>query len=177
VSGSPSLSEVALNTLLWEAAVMTLVIGFVELNLPKGKNDPRDFGWVLLSGALLETIAMGFIIADRNIFGATVAAAFILLLWALGLPLAIGGGNRMAVNHAVWFTGLLFLGFTIFAAQHGLYTLSVALGLLVIVTIFLGAAGYTGNAALRKVGAAASLVDAFVFLIMAYAGAVGIALP
>jgi len=171
------MSEVALNTLLWEAAVMTLVIGFVELNLPKGKNDPRDFGWVLLSGALLETIALGFIIADRNVFGATVAAAFILLLWALGLPLAIGGGSRMAVNHAVWFTGLLFLGFTIFAAQHGLYTLSVALGLLVIVTIFLGAAGYTGNAALRKVGAAASLIDAFVFLVMAYAGAVGIALP
>jgi hypothetical protein len=53
----------------------------------------------------------------------------------------------------------------------------VALGLLVIVTIFLGAAGYTGNAALRKVGAAASLIDAFVFLVMAYAGAVGIALP
>ncbi|ESQ25117.1 MAG: hypothetical protein OSP8Acid_11590 [uncultured Acidilobus sp. OSP8] len=44
MSGSPSLSEAALNTLLWEAAVMTLVIGFVELNLPKGKNDPRDFG-------------------------------------------------------------------------------------------------------------------------------------
>ena len=128
-------------------------------------------------GTLLETIALGFIIADRNVFGATMAAAFTLLLWAVGLSLAIGGGNRMAVNHAVWFTGLLFLYLTMFAAQHRLYTLSVALGLLVIATIFLGAAGYTGNATLRKVGAAASLVDAFVFLVMAYAGAVGIALP
>jgi hypothetical protein len=157
---------------------MTLVIGFVELNLPKGKNDPRDFGWVLLSGALLETIALVGLIADGNAFGAIMAAAFTLLLWALGLPLAIGGGNRMAVNHAVWFTGLLFLFLTIFAAGHGLYALSVALGLLVIATISLGAAGYTGNATLRKIGAVASLIDAFVFLIMAiYAGTVGIALP
>jgi hypothetical protein len=99
---------------------MTLVIDFVELNRLKGKNDPRDFGWVLLSGALLETIALvGFIIADGNAFGAIMAAAFTLLLWALGLPLAIGGGNRMAVNNVVWFTGLLFLFLTIFAARPG----------------------------------------------------------
>jgi len=172
------MSEAALSTLLWGAAVMTLVIGFVELNRLKGKNDPRDFGWVLLSDALLETIALVGFIADGNAFGAIMAAAFTLLLWALGLPLAIGGGNRMAVNHAVWFTGLLFLFLTIAMAGHGLYTLSMALGLLVIATISLGAAGYTGNATLRKIGAAASLVDAFVFLIMViYAGAVGIALP
>ena len=47
-----------------------------------------------------------------------------------------------------------------------------------IATIPLGVAGDMGNATLRKIGAVASLIDAFVFLLMAiYAGTVGIALP
>jgi len=57
------LAHVAMNTLLWEAAVMLLVIGFVEMGI--GKNEPKDFGVVLLSGAIMETIAMAFVIDSR----------------------------------------------------------------------------------------------------------------
>lgn len=92
-----SVAQTALNTLFWEAAVMLLVIGFVNVGV--GKNEPRDFGIVLLSGALMETIAMAFIIMEGDVFGATVAAAFVLLLWMLGIGLIIGK-NLMAMNHA-----------------------------------------------------------------------------
>ncbi|WP_456329112.1 hypothetical protein [Archaeoglobus sp.] len=172
---SENLAHVAMNTLLWEAAVMLLVIGFVEMGI--GKNEPKDFGIVLFSGAIMETIAMVFVILGGDIFGATVAAAFIMLLWFLGIALILGGTNRMAINHAVWFTGVLFLGFTLFAFQIGHMTLAAALGLLVLVTWLLSLANYTGNHTFGKVAGALSFIDAWIFLAMAYANVVGIALP
>ncbi len=170
------LAHVAMNTLLWEAAVMLLVIGFVEMGI--GKNEPKDFGFVLLTGAIMETIAMCFVIAGGDIFGATVAAAFIVLLWALGLSLTCGGGNRIAINHAVWFTGVLFALFTAFTLQLGHMTLSAALGLLVLVCFGLSLANYTGKHSIGKIAGALSFIDGWIFLIMAYANATGtIALP
>ncbi len=165
------LAHVAMNTLLWEAAVMLLVIGFVEMGI--GKNEPKDFGVVLLSGAIMETIAMAFVIAGGDIFGATVAAAFILLLWFLGFALILGGTNRIAINHAVWFTGVLFLGFTAFTAKLGLVTLTIGLGLLVPICWLLSAANYTGQHSLGKLAGLLSFIDGWVFLAMAFANATG----
>ncbi len=171
-----NIAHVAMNTLLWEAAVMLLVIGFVEMGI--GKNEPRDFGIVLLSGAIMETIAMAFVISAGDIFGATVAAAFILLLWFLGIALILGGTNRMAINHTVWFTGVVFLGFTMFTLQHGLMTLSVAFGLLAPMCWLLSAANYTGIRILGKIAGALSFIDAWIFFAMAFANATGmITLP
>jgi len=169
------LAHVAMNTLLWEAAVMLLVIGFVEMGL--GKNEPKDFGIVLLSGAIMETIAMSFVIAVVDIFGATVAAAFILLLWFLGFALILGGTNRIAINHAVWFTGVLFLGFSVFTYKLGLVTLTAGLGLLVPITWLLAIANYTEIHILGKIAGALSFIDGWIFLAMAYANATGLQLP
>ncbi len=172
---APPLHAVAMNTLLWEAAVVLLVIGFVEMGI--GKNDPKDFGIVLLSAAIMETIAMAFVIAGRDIFGATVAAAFIMLLWFLGFALILGGTNRIAINHAIWFTGVLFAGFSMFTYNLGLVTLTAALGLLVPVCWLLAASNYTGIHILGKIAGALSFIDGWIFLYMAYAGAVGMHIP
>ncbi len=169
------LAHVAMNTLLWEAAVVLLIIGFVEMGI--GKNEPKDFGIVLLSAAIMETIAMVFVILGGDIFGATVAAAFIMLLWFLGFALIFGGTNRIAINHAVWFTGVLFLGFSAFTFQLGLMTLTAALGLLVPVTWFLAIANYTGKHIFGKIAGALSFIDAWIFLLMAYGNVVGLQLP
>uniref|UniRef100_A0A7J3TK11 Uncharacterized protein n=1 Tax=Geoglobus ahangari TaxID=113653 RepID=A0A7J3TK11_9EURY len=70
--------------------------------------------------------------------------------------------NRIAINHAVWFAGVLFTAFTL---QLGHLTLSAGLGLLVLVCFGLSVANYTGK-------------DAWIFLAMAYANATGtIVLP
>jgi hypothetical protein len=169
-----SVTETALNTLFWEAGVMLLVIGSVNLGI--GKNEPRDFGIVLLSGAIMETIAMVFVISAGNIMGATIAAAFVLLLWMLGIGLIIGK-NLTAMNHALWFTGIFFTLITIETAKLGLITLSIALGLLSPITILLAATHYAGKPMLAKVAGALSFIDGWIFFVMAYAGAVGLVLP
>jgi len=174
---APSLSETAMNTLLWEAAVMTLVIGLVNMGVGRDKVNLRDYGVIILSGAIMETLATGFVIADKDIFAATVAAAFVLLLWILGVALTIGGTNLYLANHALWFTGVLFALFTVFAAWKHLVFLSTALGLLVPLTFCAAIHGYKGSAACAKIAGVCSFIDGFVFLIMAFAGAVGIALP
>ena len=166
-----NVGHVAMNTLIWEAAVMLFVIGIVEMGI--GNNEPKDFGIVLLSGALMETVAMCFVIASGEMFGATVAAAFVLLLWFLGIALTLGGTNRMAINHSVWFTGVLFLAFTIFVAQHGMVWLTVALGLLVPITWLLSLANYTGKHALGKIAGFLSFIDGWIFFILALGHVVG----
>ena len=163
------LAHVAMNTLLWEAAVVLLVIGFVEMGI--GKNEPKDFGIVLLSAAIMETIAMCFVIAGGDIFGATVAAAFIMLLWFLGFALIFGGTNRIAINHAIWFTGVLFLGFTVFTASLHLITLTLGLGLLVPICWLLAAANYMGVHTLGKAAGVLSFIDGWIFMAMAFANA------
>ncbi|MFP3211558.1 MAG: hypothetical protein RXR16_08700, partial [Thermocladium sp.] len=55
------------------------------------------------------------------------------LLWMLGIGLIIGK-NLTAMNHALWFTGIFFALITIETAKLGLVTLSIALGLLPLVT-------------------------------------------
>ena len=175
---APSLSETAMNTLLWEAAIMTLVIGLVNMGVGRDKVNLKDYGVIILSGAIMETMATGFVIADKNIFAATVAAAFVLLLWILGVALTLGGTNLYLANHALWLTGILFALFTAFAAwKLHLVFLSLALGLLVPLTWCAAVHGYTGNEACAKIAGVCSFIDGFVFLIMAFAGAVGIALP
>ncbi|MGC8543489.1 MAG: hypothetical protein ACP5NQ_06075 [Vulcanisaeta sp.] len=169
-----SIDQTALNTLFWEAAVMLLVIGFVNLGI--GKNEPRDFGIVLLSGALMETIAMAFVIVQGNIFGATVAAAFVLLLWMLGIGLLIGK-NLMAMNHALWFTGLFFALITAELIRLGVVMLSFAIGLLPIITILLAIAHYLNKTALNRAAGIVSVIDGFAFFVLAFAGAAGIVLP
>ncbi|GAB6944395.1 hypothetical protein [Vulcanisaeta sp. JCM 14467] len=169
-----SVAQTALNTLFWEAAVMLLVIGFVNVGV--GKNEPRDFGIVLLSGALMETIAMAFIIMEGDVFGATVAAAFVLLLWMLGIGLIIGK-NLMAMNHALWFTGIFFALITAeLIAMHAIM-LSIAIGLLPIITILLSIAHYMNKPMIGRIAGMVSIIDGFLFFVLAYAGAVGIVLP
>ncbi len=168
------MAHVAMNTLIWEASVMLWVIGFVELGI--GENDPKDFGWVLLSGALLETIALAFLIAAKDMFGATAAAAFILLLWALGSGI-LAGGNRIVQQHAVWWTGIYFLAAGIFLAVHGIVVVTIAFLLLVPVTWALALGGYTGNHTWSKIGGFLAAIDGIIFLIMAVASAIGYKLP
>ncbi|WP_243665614.1 hypothetical protein [Vulcanisaeta sp. JCM 16159] len=169
-----SIAQTALNTLFWEAAVMLLVIGFVNMGV--GKNEPRDFGIVLLSGALMETIAMAFVIVEGDIFGATVAAAFVLLLWMLGIGL-IMGKNLMAMNHALWFTGLFFALITVELIRMGTVMLSFAIGLLPIITILLSIVHYLNKPSIGKVAGVISIIDGFAFFVLAFAGAAGIVLP
>ncbi|MGC9179603.1 MAG: hypothetical protein ACP5GZ_05255 [Vulcanisaeta sp.] len=169
-----SVAQTALNTLFWEAAVMLLVIGFVNMGV--GKNEPRDFGIVLLSGALMETIAMAFVIMEGDVFGATVAAAFVLLLWMLGIGLIVGK-NLMAMNHALWFTGIFFALIAAELIMLRAVMLSFAIGLLPIITILLAAAHYMNKPVIGKVAGVISIIDGFAFFILAFAGAVGIVLP
>jgi len=165
----------SMNTLLWEAAIMTICIGCVDLGW--GKNDPRDLGIVLVAGAFLETIALVFVLANGAAFEATIAAAFILALWYLGIAFILNRTNREVMIHANMLTGLLFLLFTIYSAVYGHVFLTVALGLLVFVLWGAGIAHYKEKPMGAKIAGAAAFADAFVFTIMAFTGAIGISLP
>ncbi len=168
------MGAVALNALIWEASIVLLTIGFVELGI--GKNDPKDFAWVLLTGGLMESLSLAFLVADKNMFGATAAAAFIFLLWDLGAGI-LSGTNRMAQNHGIWFTGFYFLFAGLFLAIHKEIVLTIAFLLLVPVTWLLALGNYTGKSGFGKVAGFFSAVDAIVFFIIAFSGAVNFHLP
>lgn len=166
----------AMNALLWCAAIMTVVIGCVDLGW--GNNAPKDLGIVLLAGALIETVSLVFVIAKGAVFDATIAAAFILVLWYLGAGLVLGGTNRIAMTHGNMLTGLLFLGFAIWAGVGlGKVFLTVALALLVPVLWGGGLAAYWQKPAYAKIGGLCSFVDGFIFALMAFCGAIGLVLP
>lgn len=78
----------------------------------------------------METLATEFIIWNKNVFGAIVPVAFVLLPWMLGIDLVIGD-NPYVISHTLWFTGILFAGFTASTAvklhMHMVF-LSIALG-------------------------------------------------
>ncbi len=166
------MEHVAMNTLIWEAAVVLWIIGFVEMGI--GKNKPRDFGWVLVTGGLMETIALAFLIAAGDMFGATAAAAFILLLWILGAPLVMNEEPSQIQTHAMWFTGFYFLCAAIFLGSHGLIWLTVAFGLLVPLLWFLAIATYTGKHGFAKVAGLISAVDGIIFFIIAFSTSIGV---
>lgn len=172
-----ALANTAMNTLFWEAGVMTLVIGFVNIGIGGNKINPKDFGIVILSGALMENIELGFVIADRSVFQATVAAAFVLLLWMIGIALVLGGTNLYVIQHALWFTGILFAGFAAYTATLHAIFITIILALLVPVTVFLSLHGYTGKAVFAKIAGYCSAIDGFLFLILAFTGAIGVVLP
>ena len=172
-----ALANTAMNTLFWEAGVMTLVIGLVNIGIGGQKINTKDFGIVILSGAIMETLALGFVIQDAQVFDATVAAAFVLLLWIISIALILGGTNLYVVQHALWFTGILFALFTAYTAMHGLVFVSIALGLLVPVTVLLAVHGYTGKAYWAKAAGVCSAIDGFVFLSLAFTGAIQVVLP
>ncbi len=119
---------------------------------------------------------MAFMIMEGNVFGATVAAAFVLLLWMLGIGLIVGK-NLMAMNHALWFTGIFFALITAELIMLRAVMLSFAIGLLPIITILLAAAHYMNKPVIGKVAGVISIIDGFAFFILAFAGAVGIVLP
>lgn len=165
-----------MNVLLWCAAVVTLIIGCVDMGW--GKNEAKDLGMVLLAAGLLETIALAFMISKGGIFDATVAAAFILVLWYLGMGMVMGGTNRIAMTHGNMLTSLLFLGFAIWAgAVLGKTVLTIALALLVPGLWGGGAAAYLQKPVYGKIGGLCFFVDGAIFALMAFCGAVGIALP
>jgi hypothetical protein len=168
------MGHVALNALIWEASIVLLTIGFVEMGI--GKNDPKDLAWVLLTGGLMETLSLAFLVADKNMFGATAAAAFIFLLWDLGAGI-LSSTNRMAQNHGIWFTGFYFLFAGIFLGIHHEIVLTIAFLLLVPVTWFLAIGNYSGKTGFSKFAGFLSAVDAIVFFIIAFAGAIGYHLP
>jgi len=165
------MEHVAMNTLIWEAAVVLWIIGFMEMGI--GKNKPRDFGWVLVTGGLMETIALGFLIAAGDMFGATAAAAFILLLWILGAPLVMKEEPSQVQTHAMWFTGIYFLLASIFLGSLGLVWHTVAFGLLVPLLWLLAIATYTGKHGFAKAAGFISAVDGIIFLAIAFSAAIG----
>jgi succinate-acetate transporter protein len=170
------MGHVAMNTLIWDAAVVLWIIGLVEMGVDK-RHELKDFGYVLLTGAIMETIAMLFVIASGNMFGATAAAAFIFLLWALAFGV-ITGTNRAVTNHAVWFTGVYFLLATIFLLKHGQpITLVLMFGLLVPITFLLSLANYTGNHGMAKFAGLLSAIDGILFFAWAAGSAMGYKLP
>ncbi len=168
------MAHVALNVLIWEASVVLLTIGFVEMGI--GKNDPKDFAWVLLTGGLMETISLAFLIAAKDAFAATAAAAFIFLLWDLGAGL-ISKTNRVVQTHGVWFTGFYFLCAGIYLGKEGAFTLTAAFLLLVPVTWLLAFGTYTGKTVYGRVAGCLSAIDGILFFIIAFSGAVGYHLP
>ncbi len=169
------MAHVALNTLIWEAAVMLWIIGFVEVRI--GKNDPKDFGWILLTGGLMETIALAFLIAAKDMFGATAAAAFILLLWVLGAAFVSGDTNRQAQTHAVWFTGFYFLFAAVYLGTHHIIWLTIAFALLVPLCWLLALGAYTEKRFFSVVAGLISLVEGIIFFALAFTNAIGKPLP
>jgi len=168
------MGHVAMNALIWEASIVLLTIGFVEMGI--GKNDPKDFAWVLLTGALMESVSLAFLIAAQDAFGATAAAAFIFLLWDLSAGI-LSGTNRIVQTHGVWFTGFYFLCAGIYLAIHGHVVVTIAFLLLVPVTWFLAIATYTGKTGFGKIAGFLSAADAVVFFIIAFCGAIHFKLP
>lgn len=168
------MGHVAMTALIWEASIVLLTIGLVEMGI--GKNDPKDFAWVLLTGAILESVSLAFLIAAKDVFGATAAAAFIFLLWDLGAGI-LSKTNRIVQAHGVWFTGFYFLCAGIYLASHGVIITTIAFLLLVPVTWLLAVGTYTGNAGYGKVGGFFAAVDSIVFFIIAFSGAIGHHLP
>ncbi|MGE4546260.1 MAG: hypothetical protein AB7E28_00635 [Desulfurella sp.] len=167
--------HVAMNTLLWEAAVVLWVIGMMDLGVSK-RHDVKDFGYVLLTAAIMETIAMVFVIISGNIFGATAAAAFVFLLWALALGL-LNGTNRVVTYHAVFLTSFYFLGSTLFLISKGAVFLSFMFGLLVPITFLLSLASYTEKHSLGKIAGGLSALDGLLFFIYSLSSALGYTLP
>jgi hypothetical protein len=165
-----------MTTLLWEAAIMLIVIGCVDLGLGAAKNHPRDMGIVLLCGAILETIALGFVIAGEAYLDALIAAAFILVLWYLGLGLIIGE-NRFVMQHANVFTGVLFTAIAIYCGIQGEIMLTVALAFLVPVLWASAASTYWEKPSIAKIGGGFAFIDAFIFLAMAFCNGINFALP
>lgn len=170
-----SIIHTAMNALIWEAAIMLICIGCVDLGL--GKNEPRDLGIVLLAGAFLESISLGLVILSGGTLEATIAGAFILVLWYLGGAFALGKTNRTVMIHGNMLTGLLFLLLTIFVGKQAEVILAIGLGLLVPVLWAGGIAHYAEKPGIAKIAGVCSFVDAFVFLAMAFTGAIGVALP
>ncbi len=168
----------AFSTLFWEASIVLGSIGMMELGI--GKNDPKDFGYVFLTGGLMETISMVFMIAQGDAFGATAAAAFIFLLWAIGIAL-VTGTNRMLFNFALWWTGVYFIFAGIFTFQHHLVWLTALFWILTIDTVLLAIRGYGGertwaNGLAKLIGIFCS-ATAIILFVMAFAGAIGYQLP
>ncbi|MGC8719226.1 MAG: hypothetical protein ACP5TY_04365 [Thermodesulforhabdaceae bacterium] len=167
--------HVAMNTLIWEAAVVLWIIGMMDLGV-SSKHEAKDFGYILLTAAIMETLAMLFVIAAGNMFGATAAAAFVFLLWALAFGL-INGTNRFLTTHAVLLTCFYFLGATIFLAKKGAIFLTIMFGLLVPITFFIVMANYTGKRGWGKLAGLLSAIDGIIFGIYALWSAMGYKLP
>ncbi|MGC9258033.1 hypothetical protein [Desulfurella sp.] len=167
--------HVAMNTLLWEAAVVLWVIGMMDLGVSK-RHDVKDFGYILLTAAIMETIAMMFVIASGNIFGATAAAAFVFLLWALAFGL-LNGTNRVVTYHAVLLTSFYFTGATIYLASKGALFLTAMFGLLVPITLLLALASYTEKHSLGRIAGGFSAIDGILFFIYSLCSAIGYQLP
>lgn len=168
------MDHVALNVLIWEAAIVLWTIGFVEMGI--GKNEPKDFAWVLLTGAILETISLAFMIAAKNVFAATAAAAFIFLLWDLAAGV-LSKTNRIVQTHGVWFTGFYFLCAAIFLGKEGAVVLTIGFLLLVPITWLLALGTYTGKTTYGKAAGFLSALDGIIFFVIAFSGAVGHHLP
>ncbi len=169
------MGHVAMNTLIWDAAIVLWVIGMVDLGVSK-RHDVKDFGYVLLTAAIMETIAMVFVIISGNIFGATAAAAFIFLLWALAFGV-INGTNRIVTQHAVLLTSFYFLGATLHLVSLGKVFLTAMFGLLVPITILIPLSAYTGKHGFARLAGLLSAIDGILFFIYALSEALGYKLP
>jgi len=75
--------------------------------------------------------------------------------------------------HEMWFTGIYFVLATIFLAAHGLVWHTIAFGLLVPLLWLLAIATYTGKRSFGKIAGLISLVDAVLFLVIAFSAAIG----
>ncbi|MEM4103174.1 MAG: hypothetical protein QXN78_07255 [Conexivisphaerales archaeon] len=167
--------HVAMNTLIWEAAIVLWVIGMMDLGVSK-RHDVKDFGYILLTAAIMETIALIFVIASGNVFGSTAAAAFVFLLWALAFGL-LNGTNRLVTYHAVFLTSFYFLGATLYLISKGVLFLSFMFGLLVPITLLLAIASYTEKHSLGKIAGGISAIDGILFFIYSLCSAIGYNLP
>jgi hypothetical protein len=175
--GEKMLVHTAMTTLLWEATVMLVVIGCVDLGLGGAKNRPKDMGIVLLCGAILETLALAFVINGEAYFDALIASAFILVLWYLGLGLIIGE-NRFAMQHANVFTGVLFTAIAIYCgAILGEVVLTIGLAFLPPVLWASAASAYLGKPSIAKIGGGFAFIDAFVFFALAFCNGINFVLP
>lgn len=168
----------AFSALLWEASIVLGSITMMEWGI--GKNDPRDFGYVFLGAGLMETISIIFLIAEGDVFGTVVAAAFILLLWIIGAGV-VTGTNRMLFNFALWWTGIFFLIAGIFTVKHHLIWTTALFWILTIDTVLLAIRGYGGERSwakgLTKLIGVFTAVTTVILFIMAFAGATGYKLP